>query len=48
MNPAHNHSVPIDTVGHNVVEIILGDKSIIIKIGLHEDLLHFLVVKVFS
>jgi len=39
---------PINSVSHDVVEVITGDKSIIIEIGLSEDLVNFLVVQVLS
>jgi hypothetical protein len=35
---------PIDSVSHDVVEIIRGNKSVVIKITFSEDFVDFLVV----
>jgi len=40
--------LPIYFVGEDVVEIVSGDETIVIEVGLHEDLLDLLVVEVFS
>ena len=40
--------LPIDLVGEDVVEVIGSDETIIIEIGLHKDLLDFLVIEVLS
>jgi hypothetical protein len=39
---------PIDLVGEDVVEVITGNKTVVIEVGLHEDLLNLLVVEVLS
>lgn len=39
---------PIYFVGEDVVEVIGGDKSIIIEVGLDEDLFNFFIIEVFS
>ncbi len=39
---------PVDLVGEDVVEVVAGDKSVVVEVGLHEDLLDLLVVEVFS
>lgn len=39
---------PINFVSHDVVEVINCDKSIIIQIGLGEDVLNFFLCQVFS
>ena len=40
--------LPIDLVGEDVVEVISSDETIVIKIGLNEDLLDVLVIEVLS
>ena len=40
--------IPINFVGHDVVEIISGDKSIVIQISLGENVLNFIIVQGFS
>jgi hypothetical protein len=40
--------VPIDLVGHDVVEIVGSHETIIVEVSLHEDLLNFLVSQVLS
>jgi molybdopterin-binding protein len=39
---------PVNLVGHDVVEIVSGDESIIIQIGLGEDVLNFIISQVLS
>jgi hypothetical protein len=40
--------VPIDLVGEDVVEVVSSDKTVVIEVSLHEDLLDFLIIEVFS
>lgn len=40
--------LPIYFVGEDVVEVVGSDESVVIEVGLHEDLLNLLVVEVFS
>ena len=40
--------LPVDLVGHDVVEIVSSDKSIIIKVSLGEDVVPFIVGKVLA
>jgi hypothetical protein len=39
---------PIYFVGEDVVEVVSGDKTIVIEIGLNENLLDFFVVEVLA
>ena len=39
---------PIDLVGQDVVEVIGGNETIVIKIGLDENLFDFLIVQILS
>ncbi len=39
---------PIDLVGHDVVEVVGSDETIVVEVGLLEDLLDFLVGQVLS
>ena len=39
---------PINLVGEDVVEVVSSDKTVVIEVSLHEDLLDFLIVEVFS
>ena len=41
-------SFPIDTMCHNVVEVVSCDESIIIKVGFLEHVLEFFIIKLFS
>ena len=41
-------SIPINFVGHDVIEVILGDESIVVKVSLNEDFFNFFVSHVFS
>lgn len=40
--------IPIDTVGHNVVEVFIGNESIIIEIGFGEHVLEFLITQILA
>ena len=40
--------VPVDAVGHNVVEVFGSDETILVKVGLGEGGLDFFVSQVFS
>jgi hypothetical protein len=35
-------------VAHDVVEVISSDKTVVIEVSLHENLLDFLVIEVFN
>ena len=39
---------PVNLVGHDVVEIVSGNESIIIQISLGENVLNFIISQVFS
>ncbi len=39
---------PVNLVGHDVIEIVTSDESIIVQIGLGEDVLNFVVSQVLS
>ncbi len=39
---------PVNLVGHDVVEIVSGNESIIIQIGLGENVLNFIISQVLS
>lgn len=40
--------IPVHAVGHDVIEVFSGDKSIFVKVGLAESSLDFLVGQVLS
>ena len=40
--------IPIDLVSHNVVEVVWGNKSIIVQIGLGESVLNALIIQILS
>ena len=40
--------VPVDLVGHDVVEVVGSDEAVVVEVGLHEDLLDFLVSEVLA
>jgi hypothetical protein len=39
---------PVDLVGHDVVEVVGSDEAVVVEVGLHEDLLDFLVSEVLA
>ena len=40
--------IPVDTVSHDVVEVIGSDETVIIQVGLDEHVVQFLISQVFS
>jgi hypothetical protein len=40
--------LPVDLVGGDVVEIVSSHKTVVIEVSLHENLLDFLVIEVFT
>jgi len=48
MNKWDESLLPIDFVGHDVVEIVSSHETIIIKIGLNEDLIQILIVQILT
>jgi hypothetical protein len=40
--------LPVDLVGEDVVEVVGSHETVVVEVGLHEDLLDLLVVEVLS
>ncbi len=40
--------IPVDSVGHDVVEVFEGDETVVVEIGSFKHIFDFIVIDVFS